>query len=144
MRFLALTAVAAFATGGCATESGTEQEATMTTTIAGTITVEEPTSAPETAVVLIRLLDASLADASSITISEQQITNADLSAGELAFRLEVPDDLEASARYTVSVHADVDGSGDISVGDYITMESYPVTLDDSQPPVEVRIRPVRS
>ena len=59
------------------------------------------------------------------------------------FSLTVPEGLDLRGDYIISAHADVDRSGDISVGDYLTTESFPVAVDGSQGAVEVRLRPVR-
>jgi hypothetical protein len=42
----------------------------------------------------------------------------------------------------VRVHIDVDGDGQISPGDYISMQSYPVALLANAPPVQVHVHRV--
>ena len=85
----------------------------------------------------------SLADAPSRVLAEQVLTG--LSVGEaragLPFRLEAPAG-DPGVAYALSVHADLDGDGAISHGDYINYESYPVPSDRPAVAMVVRVRPV--
>lgn len=81
------------------------------------------------ATIYIRLEDVSRADASSHLVSEQVIENPAeyVSAEGIPFVLSGNQgDLNSQRRYSVSVHIDMDGSGEISGGDYISTESNPV------------------
>jgi uncharacterized lipoprotein YbaY len=96
------------------------------------------------AIVRIRLEDVSRADAASEVVSEIVLNNVDLVPGErvyIPFSLRHPA-LAEKGRYSISVHADVDGDGDITSGDYITMESFPVTPPESREKVSVHVRKV--
>jgi hypothetical protein len=43
------------------------------------------------------------------------------------FSIDVDDaDVDPRAHYVVTAHADLDGDGEVSVGDYVTVESYPL------------------
>ena len=42
---------------------------------------------------------------------------------------------------TVWAHVDVDGDGSVSIGDFITMQSYPIPAE-GEGPLTVRVRPV--
>ena len=83
---------------------------------------------PTRAVAYVRLLDTSLADAPSITVAEQIIKDvAAQNAKGRSIKFALYGELrDARASYTVSVHIDVDLDGLVSVGDYISMQSYPV------------------
>jgi uncharacterized lipoprotein YbaY len=79
--------------------------------------------------VYVRLLDVSRADAASSTIAEYRITH--LPAGTktsetISFEIEaeVPD---PRASLILAAHLDMNRDGEISIGDYITMESFPVS-----------------
>jgi hypothetical protein len=43
----------------------------------------------------------------------------------------IVDIIPVRAYYTIWVHVDVDADGQVSIGDYITMESFPVTATSS-------------
>jgi hypothetical protein len=45
----------------------------------------------------------------------------------LLFSVEIDDaQVDPRAHYTVAAHADLDGDGAVSVGDYVSTEAYPV------------------
>jgi hypothetical protein len=93
----------------------------------------------------IMVEDVSRQNAASISIAEQIIDGVsyDPSSGApLPFELDgvVPDN---RANYAVRVHVDVDGDGDVSRGDFITMESYPVLTHGHPERVTVRVREVQ-
>jgi len=80
------------------------------------------------ATVYVRLEDVSRADVAARVIAEQVLRDVSLRPGRPAklminLRGKAVDE---QARYAVRVHADLDGDGQISRGDYISMESYPV------------------
>jgi uncharacterized lipoprotein YbaY len=96
------------------------------------------------AIVRIRLEDVSRADAASEVVSEIVLNDVSLAPGG---RVSVPFSMQHPAladkgRYTIAVHADVDGEGEITSGDYITMESFPVTPAESRERVSVHVRKV--
>jgi putative lipoprotein len=78
--------------------------------------------------IVIELEDISRADAPSQVVARQQFVPDVLPSGELIpFTLEVPAGaLDPRHIYSVRVHVDVNGSGTLDFGDYITMQSYPV------------------
>jgi uncharacterized lipoprotein YbaY len=96
------------------------------------------------AIVRIRLEDVSRADAASEVVSEIVMNDVALVPEE---RVSIPFSMQHPAlgekgRYTIAVHADVDGDGEITSGDYITMESFPVTPSESRERVTVHVRKV--
>lgn len=93
----------------------------------------------------IMVEDVSRLNAASTRIAEQVIDGVsyDPSGGvPLQFSVEgvVPND---RANYTVRVHVDVDRDGNVSRGDFITMESYPVLTRGHPERVTVRVREVQ-
>jgi uncharacterized lipoprotein YbaY len=92
----------------------------------------------------VRLADVSRADASATTIAETTITGVTLRSAtdRVGFVLRVPE-LDPRRTYTIEAHLDVDGSGEVSIGDYRTMEHIGVTPATLGETVRVRLRPVR-
>ena len=93
----------------------------------------------------IMLEDVSRLDAPSIGIAEQVIDDVVYNPGSgasLEFSLHgaIPNE---RANYTVRVHVDVDRDGQVSRGDYITMESFPVLTHGHPERVTVRVREVQ-
>ena len=74
---------------------------------------------PAGAAVIVQVRDAAVADEASQLLGETRATWS----GAVA-RMQVDCDMSGSP--IVFVHVDVDGDGEISTGDYITMQSYPV------------------
>jgi uncharacterized lipoprotein YbaY len=96
------------------------------------------------AIVRIRLEDVSRADAASEVVSEIVLNDVALVPEErvsIPFSMRHPA-LAAKGRYSIAVHADVDGDGDITSGDYITMQSFPVTPSESHERMSVHVRKV--
>ncbi len=83
-------------------------------------------------VLRVQLLDTSHADARSIVLAEVTITNpiARLQRGtELEFRIPWPENLSPGSSLSLRAHLDHDASGLVEVGDQITVQNYPVALD---------------
>lgn len=92
----------------------------------------------------VRLEDVSLADAPSKLIAEQILTDISYEIGsetklEFALKDELPDD---SARYNVCAFIDLDGDRQVSQGDYISTQSYPVLTFGYPNHILVRVRKV--
>lgn len=81
----------------------------------------------------VRVVDASRADASAIVVSEQAIENCSVTRAQdrATVTVGIPDS-EPIQRLSVEAHLDINGSGETSVGDYRTMEHFPVTQEDFQ------------
>ncbi len=80
------------------------------------------------ATVYVRLEDTALMDAPSRVLTEETIENVSYAgAGSIDFTLdgELPTD-KTGMSYTVSAHVSMDGTKDITKGDYITKQAYPV------------------
>ncbi|MEZ4684205.1 MAG: YbaY family lipoprotein [Caldilineaceae bacterium] len=114
--------------------------------ISGEISFEATSNAVAGATVYVRLEDVSRLDAAAILVAETLLPAVALRGqgqDRLHFTLEaaLPD---PKAHYSLRVHVDVDGDGQISRGDYITMESYPVRPSEAPQPLAIRVREVRA
>ena len=111
--------------------------------IEGTISAPGLSDRLPVAELIVRVLDVSGVDGPSETVVEQVGPDPVLTPGQpVAFRLELPAGLDPRRSYILWVHADVDGSGDVTVGDRLTTVSYPVTVDRPQPPLAVELTEV--
>jgi len=108
--------------------------------ITGEILIPANTKIADTAVAYVHLLDTSRADAASTVISEQVIANVatKLSRGERIKFVLYGEIQNPQASYSVSVHIDVDADGQVGVGDYINVQSYPVATFGYPSHVEVK------
>jgi len=76
--------------------------------------------------VTVQILDSSYEDAPAVTL--QQVS-ADVPRRGQTDRLPVSLELKAArAGLTLRVHVDVDRDGRVSVGDYVSTQSYPLPL----------------
>jgi uncharacterized lipoprotein YbaY len=95
----------------------------------------------------VRLQDVSRADAAATTVAEVQLDDVAVPADKalvVPFTLDVDDaQLDPRASYIVAVHIDLTGSGDVTSGDYITMQSVPAPLGADPARVEVPVRAVQ-
>lgn len=93
---------------------------------------------------VVQLADVSRAGASAEVIAETTLRDVSLGSVDdrLGFALQVPA-LDPRRTYTIEAHLDVDGSGEVSVGDYRTMEHFGVTPDSLGGIVKVRLGRVR-
>ena len=97
------------------------------------------------ATLYVRLEDVSEADAPAKVVSEyvrRGVTVNPETAETVTFTLtgEAPD---PTASYSVRAHLDVDGDGQVSAGDFISTQSYPVLTSGHPSRVSVLVRPVR-
>ena len=125
--------VCTFALAACASETdeanGSSGSASSSATSRGaTASVEgrltfTGSAAPSSLSAKIRVLDVTFADAPSIEVASTSVTLT--GPGPHAFTVPMPV-VRADVRYAVQAHVDVDGDGNVSKGDFITMESFPV------------------
>lgn len=134
---IALMAVSA-GLGACIPRSseGTAMEkpvAKEMLTVTGSATYRERMALPADAVVIVRIEDISLADAPSITLSEQRITPAGRQV-PIPFSLKVQrDKLPEAIRNTLSIRIE-DGQGKLL---WITDTSTPVEPDDKSATIDM-------
>jgi uncharacterized lipoprotein YbaY len=100
----------------------------------------EPKFTPSSRI-LVRLLDVSLADSPSKIIVEKEIKPKGKPRYSLDLALNAVD---SKASYIVDVWVDVDGKGPLEVGDFITMQSYPVLTYGHPVKVDVVVNEVKS
>jgi len=101
----------------------------MTTrTVRGEISLPRTSLPAEAALVIVQVEDVSRADAPSSVVGEQRREGVELHPGDvIPFEVEVDAGaLDEGARYSVRVHIDVAGSGEVDAGDLISTQSYPV------------------
>ncbi|MEK6373087.1 MAG: hypothetical protein AABO58_10360 [Acidobacteriota bacterium] len=87
--------------------------------------------------VIVQIRDAALQDAAATTVAEARTRSRAARQGEPLARVELSY-TQAGEHPFVWVHVDVDNSGDVSAGDYLTMQSYPVRGETTMR-VEVRL-----
>jgi putative lipoprotein len=85
------------------------------------------------ATVRVELHDVTRIDAPSRVVAEQVIANVSMHSGTrgtVPFCLLLSEKLDEKAVYALRAHVDLDGSGRVTPGDFVTMESYPVSPRD--------------
>ena len=103
--------------------------------VKGEIVFDQPPQLPPAAVVRIALQDTSEADAPATVVAEQVLRGASREANEHGLvRFALPFESAGERRsLSLSAHVDLNGDGRLEKGDYINMQSYPVSaaqLDD--------------
>jgi uncharacterized lipoprotein YbaY len=102
------------------------------------LTVNSSEPLPPGTPLRVEIRDTSQADAAAVIVASQTTrVPASGDAITVSIALErVPDGS------TVWAHADLDGDGRVSAGDFITMESYPVKRSGSEQRTTITIRKV--
>ncbi|HYJ28954.1 MAG TPA: YbaY family lipoprotein [Allosphingosinicella sp.] len=89
----------------------------------------------------VRIEDVSRADAAAATAGEVEIALAGPLPPGATIPFEVPvGTVDPKARYSVRVHLDCHGTGEIESGDLISTQSYPVLTLGAPATVEVRLQ----
>src|SRR5262249_40432085 len=92
--------------------------------------------------IYIRLEEVSRADAHSRTVAEKVLHGVSLEENS-AFPFELHAEIVGpESHLNVRVHVDVDGDGQVSSGDYITTESYPVRTRGSAARLQIRVHQI--
>jgi len=103
----------------------------------------EPSLWRQDVTVHVRLLDVSCVDAPSETVAAETLHGVSLDGREVkassAFALVA--EVATDRSYTLTAHVDVNGTGKVECGDYLTTESVPVksTLADASFEIPVRL-----
>jgi putative lipoprotein len=109
--------------------------------VRGQVVVPAGDPGERAAQVLIQVEDVSRADAPSRVVAERRIEDVPLDGRPLAFEVLVPDDdIDERGMYSIRVHVDVSGSGQVEAGDMITTQSYPVLTGGSPEEATVAVR----
>jgi uncharacterized lipoprotein YbaY len=108
----------------------------------GSVIINADPSQLRNATVYVRLEDVSRADAPSRIVAEQVLSGVSFAEGT-PLRFELRGVLPGgSLSCRLRVHVDVDGDGQVSLGDYVSTESYPVTPSTAQADMQVRVHKV--
>lgn len=113
--------------------------------VRGTLVFEPSRPDLSGATVRVRLEEVSRADASARVVAERTIDDpADRLSGDgLPFALSGSrNEIDSGGRYSVAAHVDVDDDGEVSTGDFVTMESHPVLTRGHPDEVTVSVRKV--
>lgn len=96
--------------------------------VTGEILLPAGASLKPSALARVQLLDTSLADAASVEVANQLVSGlaARLAKGETVEFSLVATHTDAQASYSVCVHIDQDGDGQIKPGDFVSTQNYPV------------------
>jgi putative lipoprotein len=99
-----------------------------TRTVRGEVILPSADFVAATADVIVQVEDVSRADAPSGVIAENRRSGVPLRGGAvIPFVVDVATELVDERRsYAVRVHGDVSGTGEVSVGDLVSTQSYPV------------------
>jgi hypothetical protein len=112
-------------------------------TIAGTIRFQNVSKPAHRVTVFVRVEEIGQAEGPASRIAEVILRNVDISAEASPLPFTIANvTVVPGGRQVVRVHADVDGDGRVSRGDYVSMQSYPVTADTSGR-MEIVVREVR-
>jgi Uncharacterized protein conserved in bacteria len=104
----------------------------------GNILLPNTISTKEAPRVVVEVRDTSVADAPSTVVAEQRMDNVPLApGGAIPFRLELPESQE-NRHLSLRVHVDVSGSGSVSSGDLLTVQSYPVKSGQDTGPMDIK------
>jgi hypothetical protein len=97
--------------------------------VEGIIHLVGVSSSTPNATVYVQIVGVSLADAPSIVVAEKVIPDFQIDIdgpAEIRFSISTSN-LNRRANYALIAHIDVNGSGEITQGDYLTMENFPVS-----------------
>ncbi len=113
--------------------------------VKGKVTFEEKAPPFTGATMYVRLENVTLADAAAEVVADYVERN-------VAFDPKIDKDLsfaiagkapDPQASYAVRVHIDIDGDGEVSLGDFISTQSYPVLTFGYPREVSILVRQVK-
>ena len=114
------------------------------TNLSGTIEFKDVKEPASNATVHVRVQETGRSDAPAVTVAEAVLRNVNIvpRAQSTPFIVRgIP--RNARAHYSVRVHVDVDGSGVVSRGDYVSTQSYRFQTSSEPAVVKIAVRPVR-
>jgi putative lipoprotein len=119
-------------------------DAPKTEVVTGEIVLGKDALPAKAAKVVVQVEDVSRADAPSIVVGEQRLSNVALRGrGAIPFKVEIPAGLiDERGMYSVRAHVDVSGSGEVKEGDFVTTQSYPVLTRGYGKAVKLALRRV--
>ena len=112
--------------------------------ITGAIEFVDAVDQVSAATLRIRLQDVSKADGSATILAEEAIHGISVPAnGEsVPFALEVAA-LDPSGIFAIEAHLDQTGSGEVTTGDFVTTEHFPVDPHVETQHITVRVRQIQ-
>jgi len=112
--------------------------------ISGTIEFHDVRQPAGDVTVYVRVEEASRADAPAAMVAQVMLRGVEVAAAAPPLRFELQQiPTVPSGRYVVRAHADVDGDGRITRGDYISTQSYPVLTGAAADVVKIVLHEVR-
>lgn len=84
------------------------------------------------ATIVVQLRDVSRADGAALVVAERRYRGRSLTQRQGTLMLDIPDDLPAPRQYAFHVHVDFGATGAVKASDYLTMESLPFQLGQSE------------
>ena len=88
------------------------------------VTTEGAEQPPAGSRVIVQLLDTTYADAPAAVLVED--VGMTVASDSPVIHTAVVEPIEVGGAATVRVHVDVDGDGEVSRGDFVTTQSYPL------------------
>lgn len=118
-------------------------DATKAEVVTGEIVLGKDMPA-KAAKVVVQVEDVSRADAPSVVVGEQRLSNVALRGKRaIPFKVDVPAGLiDQRSLYSVRAHIHLSGSGEVEEGDYVTTQSYPVLTHGHGKAVKLAVRRV--
>lgn len=109
--------------------------------VSGAVRFDGGTPPFDGATLRVRLRDVTVADAPARTVAEQVISGVSVHqpGAAVPYELRSASRLEPGRAYTVEAHVDLNSTGQIKQGDFITMASHPVPPNLSPARVDVRV-----
>ncbi len=112
--------------------------------VRGTIVFEESVTLPAGTTAEVRVEEVSRADAAATVVARDVVRGLDAWSDQQIEPFSIHGEaLDPRLRYTVRVHVDVDGDGEVSVGDYISAASHPIAWDHLPATISIVVRLVR-
>ena len=113
--------------------------------VKGKITFEDETQPFTGATIYVRLENITDADTTAQVVADyvqRDVAFDPKTASEFSFSI-AGDPPDPRASYAVRVHVDIDGDGEVSKGDFISMQSYPVITFGYPREVSIFVRQVK-
>ena len=109
--------------------------------MSGRIQISSGATIGDHAVLHISLLDVTEIDRAATVVTQIRIAAPQWKKARGAAAFELDATVDPQRRYVVSAHADMDGDGAVSAGDYLTTQSYPVATFGYPCEVDLVLRP---
>jgi putative lipoprotein len=111
--------------------------------LSGTIEFQGVQEPAPNATIHVRVQETGRSDAPAVTVAEAVLRDVSIVPGAQSTPFTVRGiPRNARAHYSVRVHVDVDGSGVVSRGDYVSTQSYPFQTSSEPAVVKIAVRPV--